>query len=99
MDRDHAISILHSLRPALKARGIDHAGLFGSIARGEFGAKSDVDVLVTPAIGRSLDLFDFGGVQDILEKGFSGFDVDVVVAPIRRRELKASIERERLDVF
>ncbi len=99
MDREHAIDILRSLRPQLEARGIEHAGLFGSVARGEFGPNSDVDVVVTPAASRRLDLVDLGGVQSILEGGFVGLEVDVVVAPVGRRELKLAIERERLDVF
>jgi hypothetical protein len=49
MDRERALNILRALRTPLAARGIAHAAIFGSVARGEAGARSDVDVFVTPA--------------------------------------------------
>jgi uncharacterized protein len=99
MDRARAIEILRMLRPRLEARGIARAGLFGSVGRDAAGASSDIDVVVTPADGRRLDLIDLGGVQTVLEQGFAGMDVDIVVEPIRRPELKAAVERDRVDAF
>jgi predicted nucleotidyltransferase len=99
MNRTRAIEVLRTLRPRLEARGIAHAGIFGSVGRDTAGASSDVDVIVTPAPGQRLDLVDFGGVQTLLDEAFSGVDVDVVVEPIRRPELKAAVERDRLDAF
>jgi predicted nucleotidyltransferase len=88
MNRDDAIQILQQLRPRLEARGIAHAGLFGSVSRDAARATSDVDVVVTPAPGRHLDLFDLGGVQSVLEEGFAGLEVDLLVEPIKRQELR-----------
>ena len=81
------------LRPQLEARGIARAGVFGSVGHDVVGASSDVDVIVTPADDWRLDLVDLGGVQTVLEEGFAGMDVDIVVEPIRRPELKAAVER------
>ncbi len=75
------------------------AGLFGSIGRDMAGSRSDIDVVVTPAADRRLNLFDLGGIQTVLEEGFAGMEVDVVAEPIRQPELKAAVERDRVDAF
>jgi hypothetical protein len=98
MNRDEALNILRRLRAPLAERGISHAALFGSVARGEEGSRSDIDVLVTPAEGARLGLFDLGGIQTILEDAF-GTDVDVVVDPVRTPGLLRAIEKDRADAF
>jgi len=54
---------------------------------------------VTPAEDRRLDLFDLGGIQTLLEEGFAGMEVDIVVEPIRQPRLRAAVERDRVDAF
>lgn len=98
MSRDEALSILRALREPLLARGVARAGLFGSIARDQGTAKSDVDIVITPAADKRLDLFDLGGVQTLLDEAF-GRDVDVIVEPIHKPGLGRAIERDRVDVF
>lgn len=97
MNRDLALEVLRRVRSALEARGIRHAGVFGSVARNEAVAASDVDVVVTP--GRPMDIIDLGGVQTLLEQAFAGFAVDVVVAPVRKPELAEAIARDKADAF
>jgi uncharacterized protein len=99
MTRDRAIEVLRSLRRHLEARGIAHAGIFGSLGRGDTGPVSDIDVVVTPSEDRRLDLIDLGGVQTLLDEGFGGVSVDIVVEPVRRPELRDAIERDRVDAF
>jgi len=99
MNRELAIETLKRIRPRLAERGIAHAAVFGSVARGEAGAFSDIDVVVAPASGVFLNLFDLGGVQAILEEAFAGVNVDVVVEPVRRRALRQGIERDRAHAF
>jgi len=98
MKRDQALTILRQLRTPLEARGIVHAAIFGSVARGDESEVSDVDVIVTPAIGVRLDLIDLGGVQTLLDEQF-GIDVDVVVEPVKKPELRRAIQRDRADAF
>ena len=98
MKRDQALTILRRLRTPLEARGIAHAAIFGSVARGDGTEASDVDVIVTPAIGARLDLIDLGGVQTLLDEQF-GLDVDVVVEPVKKTELRRAIQRDRADAF
>jgi predicted nucleotidyltransferase len=98
MNRARAIEVLQTLRPLLEARGIARAGIFGSVGRDMAGARSDIDVVVTP-VERRLNLFDLGGVQTVLEEGFAGMQVDVVAEPIGQPELRAAVERDRVDAF
>jgi predicted nucleotidyltransferase len=93
MNRDRAIEDLRTLRPRLEACGIARAGLFGSIGRDAASANNDIDVVVPPSSDKRLDLVDLGSLQKVLEEGFAGLDVDVVVEPSRRAALKAAVER------
>jgi len=68
--------------------GARNLRVFGSVARGEGDARSDVDFLVEMEPGRSL--FDLGGLQYELER-LLGRPVDVVT----ERGLKARI-RDRV---
>ena len=68
------------------------------MARNQSVSQSDVDVVIIPAPGRHLDLFDLGGIQTVLDEGF-GRDVDVIVEPVRQTELRQAIARDRADAF
>lgn len=99
MNRNAALSILGRIRPQLEARGIAHAALFGSVARESATATSDIDVMLTPATGATLGLFDLGAIQSILEEAFAGLRVDIVLAPVKKPALRQSIERDAAHVF
>mgnify|MGYP002622783979 CR=1 FL=1 len=99
MDRTQALRILKDARAGLQARGVRHAALFGSLARGQSHAWSDIDVLVTPEPGRRFDLFDLGAIQSLLDDAFRGYRVDVVFEPIRSHELKDTISRDSVHAF
>lgn len=98
MTRDDALVVLRRLREPLRIRGIARAALVGSLARDEGRSDSDVDIVVTPAAGRRLDLVDLGGVQNLLDEAF-GCDVDVIVEPVRQPQLRKAIARDRVDAF
>jgi predicted nucleotidyltransferase len=46
MQREEVLKILRDHRADLDALGVRHLSLFGSVARGDAGPESDVDVLV-----------------------------------------------------
>ncbi len=98
MTRDEALAILRRLRASLEARGIVHAGIFGSVARGDERARSDIDIVVTPAESKRLDLVDLGGIQTVLDEAFR-IDVDVIVEPVKKSELRQAIQRDRANAF
>lgn len=44
--REEILNLLRTNRMRIKRLGVKNIGLFGSYARGEHGAKSDIDILV-----------------------------------------------------
>lgn len=62
MRRDDALAKLRNLEPYLRARGLAHVYLFGSVAGDEAGPNSDVDVAFDIAPGADFDAFDMGGI-------------------------------------
>ena len=48
---DRTLKILRARSEELRARGIVHAAVFGSVARGEDGPDSDVDLVVEVRLG------------------------------------------------
>jgi len=89
MTKQSILENLKRLRPVVHNRfRADIKGIFGSYARGEQDAGSDIDMLVDFDAGA--DLFDFVGLSDFLEEKLN-CSVDVV--PIRsiREEIKAQV--------
>ena len=75
--------------------GAGQVRVFGSLARGEAGPHSDVDILVAfdgPATSRR-----YFGVQFYLED-LLGCSVDLVTEKALRPELRPYIDRERVNV-
>lgn len=74
-------------------RGAFNVRVFGSVARGEADARSDIDFLVDMQPGRSL--FDLGGLlmdlQDLL-----GRDVDVVTTRGLRERIREQVLKEAI---
>jgi len=77
MKRDDIILRLKERQADLRAQGVSHAALFGSVARGEDRADSDIDILVDldPAI--VVTIFDYAGVKEYIAALFDR-PVDVV---------------------
>jgi hypothetical protein len=72
-------------------RGARNVRVFGSLARGEGGPDSDVDLLVDFETGRSL--FDLAGLSIDLENAL-GCRVDVVSSRGLRPRLKDEVTRD-----
>jgi predicted nucleotidyltransferase len=71
--------------------------LFGSAARGELGANSDIDLLVEFEAGRSPSLGGLVEIQEDLTALFAGRQVDVATSailnnPYRRRAIEKDME-------
>ena len=96
MNREQALQVLKAAKPVLAERyGVTRLALFGSTARGEARAGSDVDIVVGfegPATSAR-----YFGVQFYLEDEL-GCAVDLVTEKAVRPELKPYIEREAVNV-
>ena len=98
MDKAEALTRLRAHEAELRAMGVTALSLFGSVARGEAGPDSDVDVAVTLDRDRHLDLLDFATLnlrlQDML-----GVKVDLISEPARRVRFQAQIDLDRAHAF
>ena len=70
-------------------------GIFGSYARGDFHAGSDLDLLVD--FDEGANLFDLVGLQQFLEEKL-GCKVDLVSRRSLRAELRTSILNEMISL-
>ncbi len=96
MDRAVAIEILRRERPVVAARyGIRRLALFGSTARGEARADSDVDVLADFEPPVSLDRYM--GLKFHLEDAL-GAKVDLVTASGLRERVRPLVAQDAIDV-
>jgi uncharacterized protein len=79
---------------AAQAHGASHVRVFGSVARGEDHADSDVDLLADLPPG--LGLLGYARLLDQLEAVLGGVRVDLIPAADLKPELRARVEREAI---
>ncbi len=94
-ERERTLRILRAHEAELRALGVAHLSLFGSLARGEAGPDSDVDLLVE--FNRPAGLLTFVGLQHYLEK-LLGRKVDPGVADSLREKLRENVRRDIVHV-
>lgn len=98
MRRDEALAVLRGLEDDLRAQGLDHLYLFGSVARDEATAPSDVDVAFDLIPGATFDAFDQGRiVMDLTEA--LGLPVDVTERRALSGRMAQKIKRDLIRVF
>ena len=86
MNSHDALETLRRSEPALRARGVRRAAVFGSVARGENRPDSDLDIMVEIDPEAHLTVFDYAGLKEYIAELFDG-PVDVV----DRDSLKAHV--------
>jgi predicted nucleotidyltransferase len=77
MDIAQALEILRRSEPALRARGVRRAALFGSVARGENRSGSDIDIMIEIDPEAQIGVYDYVGLKEYIAGLFDG-PVDVV---------------------
>lgn len=77
MDREQIIARLREHEAELKARGVAHAALFGSRARGDHRPDSDIDIMIELEPDAPIGLWEYVGLKDYIAGFFDGA-VDVV---------------------
>jgi predicted nucleotidyltransferase len=101
MDKNAVIAVLREHEAELRRMGVVRLSLFGSVARGEAGPESDVDVAVDLDPAKTPEgLWYVGLLVDVREKLESvlGRPVDVVDEKHVKR-VKADLERDRVVAF
>ena len=92
MRRDATIALLESALPELRQRfGVLRLVLFGSVARDEAAAASDVDVLVE--FGGATSFNGYFGVKERLEE-LLGTHVDLATPAMLKPPLQNELERD-----
>jgi uncharacterized protein len=77
MNRRDAITILRQHADSLRSKGVRHAALFGSIARGDNRPDSDIDILIDIDPAAGVTIFDYVALKDFISSLFEG-PVDVI---------------------
>lgn len=82
--------------PILKAAGVKKSEIFGSMARGDSNAESDLDLMVEMPEGTSL--FEFAGLKNQLEESLD-MEVDLVSYDAINPALKPFIQKDAVQIL
>ena len=95
-NQEHIINYISRHKTEFEKKfGVSKIGLFGSIARGEATAGSDIDILVEL---KKPDLFSLIGIKQSIEEAF-GIGVDIVrIRDNMNAALRKRIERDAIYV-
>ncbi len=106
VDAGRLITIIHALkaiRPALQKAGIEHAGVFGSSARGDHGPDSDIDILIEINAKRVGDILAYVDVTNVIKEAISAkypaLDVDVADQATLKPLIHRQAERDAIYAF
>jgi uncharacterized protein len=100
--RTELLAVPRNHEADLRARGVEIITLFGSLARGEATAASDVDLAIRPGPGFSRGGFDHFGKLEALREHLAallGCDLDLVEEPAVRPRLRKAIAEEGVRAF
>jgi predicted nucleotidyltransferase len=95
---DEVIASLRAHASELRAAGIRHLSLFGSVARGEAGPESDIDFVVELDSEAHITLIGLVGLEFRLGE-LLGRKVDLLPEPIQKPRLRNNVDRDRRHVF
>lgn len=98
MKRAELIIALRSLKPALAGEGVAHLAMFGSRARGDERADSDVDLLVDVDPRATFSLLNLVGVEQIVSDT-TGLEANAIVARGLDQSMRSVIEKDLIPVF
>ncbi|MBR1214963.1 nucleotidyltransferase domain-containing protein [Bradyrhizobium sp. JYMT SZCCT0180] len=77
MNSSEALETLRRSEQALRGRGVKHAALFGSVARGDNRSDSDIDIMIEIDPDARVTVFDYVDIKEYIAKLFDQ-RVDVV---------------------
>lgn len=92
------LEILRKHESQLRRLGVTHAAIFGSVARGNAGLDSDIDIMVDIDPELHIGVYGFAGIGCFLEDVFSR-RVDVAKRSSIVQRLGIAVEREAVSAF
>lgn len=95
MDKARVIDTLRVHRDELRAAGVVHLSIFGSVARGEASEKSDVDLMADFDRSKRLTLVTLGSLQQRLSEWLEAevelSSADGMREPVRSRAMQEAV--------
>jgi len=98
MKLDDVLATLRQAEPSLRPHGVLHAGVFGSVARGDQKPGSDIDIALDLDPETSRTVWDYVGVKMAVSELFDG-PVDVIDREALKPRVRESVERELVYAF
>jgi uncharacterized protein len=95
---EHVIATLRAHEAEFRQAGIRGLSLFGSVARGDAEADSDVDLAAELDPDAGIGLFALGALERRLA-ALVGRRVDLLPEPVEKPRLRANIDRDRRRAF
>lgn len=95
---ERVLAALRAHEAELRADGIRRLSLFGSVARGDDEAESDVDLAAELDPEARIDLVRLVGLERRIGE-LLGRPVDLLPEPVEKPRLRANIERDRVRAF
>lgn len=92
------VAALRAHEAELRAAGLRSLSIFGSVARGEAGEGSDVDLAAEIERDGRVTLLTLVRLEERLAE-ILGRPVDLVTEPIRRDRLRERVERDRVRAY
>jgi predicted nucleotidyltransferase len=77
MNKQEILDRLRENERALRERGVTHAALFGSRARGDNRPDSDTDIMIDIDPEAAMSVYDYAGLKRYIASLFEG-SVDVI---------------------
>jgi uncharacterized protein len=98
MTRDEALATLRRHEAELRRQGVARAAIFGSVARGEAGPDSDLDVLVEIDPQARVGVWEYAGIIRFIADLFP-VRVDVAERDALKPFVRPCAEREAVYAF
>jgi uncharacterized protein len=98
MNCEQVIATLRAHGAELRRRGVLHAALFGSVARGEPGPNSDIDILIELDPSAEVGVFDYVAITQFLADLFP-VRVDVANRGGLKALVRPRVERDTIYAF
>lgn len=98
MDKSSIIQTLRLHEAELRAAGIAHLRLFGSVARGDFTAESDVDLMADLDRTKRFTLVTMAHLENQLSD-ILGMKVDLAPADTMKEAVRVRADREAILAF
>jgi predicted nucleotidyltransferase len=95
---DTIVAKLREIEPALKALGVTRLAVFGSRARGDARADSDLDILVDSTSRGQTPPFDLFKVQNLIEDT-TGVSTQISMRDMLKPRMAERIADDLVEVF